>query len=123
MSANARPPVRDTARPAWRDLFPAFDYWTDACQRTVLVLDILRERGNTYRDHNAGAAPNVLDFDVELIRDGRTLPRRVNYLLAQHTEQPVEKIQTDFQGETYFTAEEAIQYGFIDEIITRNPEL
>lgn len=48
---------------------------------------------------------------------------RVNYLLAQHTEQPVEKIQTDFQGETYFTAEEAIQYGFIDEIITRNPEL
>ena len=28
-------------------------------------------------------APNVLDFDAELVRDGRTLPRPVNYLLAR----------------------------------------
>jgi hypothetical protein len=26
----------------------AFDYWTDACQRSVLFLDVVRQRGNIY---------------------------------------------------------------------------
>ena len=30
-------------------------------------------------EHNARKAPNVLSFDVELVLDGRTLPRPVNY--------------------------------------------
>jgi hypothetical protein len=62
---------------------PAWDYWLDAWQRSVLSLDVLRERGNGYFAHNASRVPNVLSFKVELVRDGRTLPRPVNYLLVR----------------------------------------
>ncbi|MGO9831937.1 MAG: DUF3141 domain-containing protein [Myxococcaceae bacterium] len=59
------------------------EYWRDACQRSVLLLDVLRQRGNAYFEHQAREVPHVLSFQAELIRDGRTLPRPVNYLLAR----------------------------------------
>ncbi len=49
----------------------------------MLSLDVLRERGNIYLAHNADRVPNVLTFKAELVRDGRTLPRPVNYLLVR----------------------------------------
>src|SRR5262245_978726 len=58
------------------------NYWVDAWQRSVLALDVLRERGDIYIEHNAKNAPNVLKFEAELVTDGRTLPRPVNYVLA-----------------------------------------
>jgi pimeloyl-ACP methyl ester carboxylesterase len=61
----------------------AWEYWTDAAQRAVLFLDTLRERGNIYRKHSAEDVPHVLDFPAELVRDGRTLPRPVNYGLVR----------------------------------------
>src|SRR3954453_4792046 len=61
----------------------AFEYWVDAWQRSVLLLDVLRQRGNNYVEHNARKAPHVLTFEVELVLDGRTLPRPVNYGLAR----------------------------------------
>jgi len=62
---------------------PVQDYLIDAWQRWVLSLDTLRERGNTYFEHSARQAPNVLQFQVELISDGRKLPRPVNYCLVR----------------------------------------
>jgi len=59
------------------------EYLVDATERTVLFLDAMRERGNLYREHVAQTAPHVLDFPVELIVDGRTLKRPVNYCLAK----------------------------------------
>ena len=38
----------------------AFDYWTDAWQRSVLFLDVLRQRGNNYFERAAQQAPNLL---------------------------------------------------------------
>src|SRR6476659_2901417 len=64
-------------------LAPAIEYATDAFQRGILFLDVMRERGNAFREHAAETAPHVLDFDVELIIDGRTLARPVNYVLAR----------------------------------------
>src|SRR5689334_6523758 len=61
----------------------AIDYWLDAWQRGVLLLDVLRQRGNNYVEHNARKAPHVLSFDAELVLDGRTLPRPVNYGLVR----------------------------------------
>src|ERR1700745_1200310 len=55
------------------------DYWVDAWQRSILLLDVLRQRGNNSREHNARKAPNVLSFDAELVLDGRRLRRPVNY--------------------------------------------
>src|SRR5215470_10032746 len=59
------------------------DYWVDAWQRSILLLDVLRQRGNNCIEHNARKAPHVLSFDVELVLDGRKLPRPVNYVLAR----------------------------------------
>ena len=59
------------------------EYWLDAWQRSVLFLDILRERGNTYQDQSAKEVPHVLSFPTELVRDGRTLDRPVNYALVR----------------------------------------
>lgn len=59
------------------------EYWIDAWQRSILTLDALRERGNIYFEQSAKEAPNVLGFAVELVRDGRTLPQPVNYVLVR----------------------------------------
>jgi len=58
-------------------------YLIDATQRSVLFWDVMRQRSNQYRAHIARAAPHVLDYDVELIVDGRTLERPVNYALVR----------------------------------------
>jgi hypothetical protein len=62
---------------------PAMDYAIDAAQRTVLFWDVLRQRGNQYREHMAETVPNVLNYEAELIIDGRTLKRPVNYGLVR----------------------------------------
>ena len=59
------------------------DYWVDAWQRSILLLDVLRQRGNNSIEHNARKAPNVLSFEVEPVLDGRLLPRPVNYGLVR----------------------------------------
>jgi pimeloyl-ACP methyl ester carboxylesterase len=61
----------------------AVEYWVDAWQRAILLLDVLRQRGNNCVEHNAREAPHVLNFDVELVLDGRLLPRPVNYALVR----------------------------------------
>jgi pimeloyl-ACP methyl ester carboxylesterase len=58
-------------------------YMVDAAQRSLLFWDAMRERGNQYREHIAMKAPNVLDYKAELVMDGRTLERPVNYLLVR----------------------------------------
>ena len=62
---------------------PAMDYAIDAAQRTVLFWDVMRQRGNQYREHLAETVPHVLSYEAELITDGRTLPRPVNYGLVR----------------------------------------
>ena len=64
-------------------LTPVLAYLVDAAQRQVLFMDTMRQRGNQYLEHCAETAPHVLNFAAELILDGRTLPRPVNYALAR----------------------------------------
>ena len=59
------------------------DYWIDAWQRSILTLDALRQRGNIFFEQANKIAPSVLGFEFELVRDGRLLPRPVNYLLVR----------------------------------------
>jgi pimeloyl-ACP methyl ester carboxylesterase len=61
----------------------AMAYGIDAAQRSVLFWDVLRQRGNQYREHIAENAPHVLDYKVELVVDGRKLDRPVNYALVR----------------------------------------
>src|SRR3954451_2217597 len=76
-----------TAPPAPRQVPANFgyvwDYWVDAWQRSILTFDALRQRGNIVQEQQARAAPHVLNFEPELLVDGRTLKRPVNYALVR----------------------------------------
>jgi hypothetical protein len=58
---------------------PGLEYPVDTGQHSVLFFDVMRERGLQCREHIAETAPHVLNYEVELIVDGRSLPRPVNY--------------------------------------------
>src|SRR5271166_5544120 len=62
---------------------PVQEYWLDACQRYILTLDVLRQRGNNYLEQAARISPSVLNFAAEVVMDGRTFERPVNYLLVR----------------------------------------
>jgi hypothetical protein len=61
----------------------AAQYWIDAWQRSILALDVMRRRGEQHREQAAIEIPTVLDFASEMVLDGRTLARPVNYLLMR----------------------------------------
>src|SRR5215217_7148469 len=62
---------------------PMWEYFRDAGQRCLLFWDVMRQRGNDYREHLAKPAPHVLSYPVEVLVDGRDLERSVNYVLAR----------------------------------------
>lgn len=59
------------------------DYWVDFWERTILFWDVLRQRSNQYYQHKAMSVPHVLYFEAELVLDGRTFERPVNYGLVR----------------------------------------
>ncbi len=66
---------------------------------------------------SGGAQGTASDIEVaarEVIRT-RTL---INRLMSEHTGQPVERIERDFDRDYYMSADEAKRYGIIDEVIT-----
>src|SRR5579862_2379026 len=88
----SQPPSLGWPLNLWQE---AASYTVDAWQRGILFLDVLRQRGNQYHEHMAKQAPNVLSFSVELVLDGRTLPRPVNYGLVRVT--PPSGVEVDPQ--------------------------
>jgi ATP-dependent Clp protease protease subunit len=44
---------------------------------------------------------------------------RLNQLLADHTGQPLEKIQKDTDRDFFMSGEEAVEYGLIDTVLSR----
>jgi ATP-dependent Clp protease, protease subunit len=65
-----------------------------------------------------GAQGQAVDIEIqakEILYHKRTL----NQLLAQHTSQPLEKIEEDTERDFFMSAQEATDYGLIDQVITR----
>src|SRR5262245_38759872 len=60
-----------------------YEYAADFTQRSILFLDTMRERGNTFVERQRAGMPPVLHFDYETVLDGRTLERPVNYALVR----------------------------------------
>jgi uncharacterized protein DUF3141 len=83
MPSQSNPPASAGAFTPFGVFAPVMDYMVDAAQRSVLFCDVMRQRGNQYREHLAETAPHVLDYEVELVIDGRTLERPVNYCLVR----------------------------------------
>ncbi len=65
-----------------------------------------------------GAQGQAVDIEIqakEILYHKRTL----NQLLAYHTGQPVEKVEMDTERDFFMSAEEARDYGLIDQVISR----
>ncbi|WP_349570529.1 DUF3141 domain-containing protein [Azotobacter salinestris] len=58
-------------------------YGVDVAQRSVLFWDTLRQRGDNYLEHVRQGQPPLLHFDHEMVLDGRTFARPVNYALLR----------------------------------------
>ncbi len=61
----------------------------------------------------SGQAADI-KIQAEEILKAKTM---INEILARHTGQPVEKIAAETERDRYMTAEEAQQYGLIDEVL------
>jgi len=62
-----------------------------------------------------GTAADVEIYAEQLERTGRLMIR----LTAEHTGQPVERIESDSLRDRWFSAEEARDYGMVDHIVDR----
>lgn len=65
-----------------------------------------------------GAQGQAVDIEIqakEILYHKRTL----NELLAHHTGQPLERIEADTERDFFMSAEEAKNYGLIDQVISR----
>jgi hypothetical protein len=101
-SSNASPlgwPNVDDYFKTYRDMLPAVAlfgdavaYGIDAWQRSILFWDTMRERGNVFNEHRAKGQPPVLDFDYEMVVDGRSLSRPANYALVRILPRPGQTI-------------------------------
>lgn len=60
-----------------------------------------------------GQAADIEIHAREILRIKDTL----NKILAEHTGQPIEKIQTDTDRDFFMSSEEAKEYGLVDEVI------
>ncbi|MDR1994087.1 DUF3141 domain-containing protein [Azonexus sp.] len=87
-ASKSSPKAPSSTAPAVADSNPAqawgplAEYLVDITQRSILFMDVLRQRSDQYYVQKAKKAPNVLSFAAEPVLDGRTLPRPVNYGIA-----------------------------------------
>jgi ATP-dependent Clp protease, protease subunit len=63
-----------------------------------------------------GQATDIHIHAQEILR----MKKELNELLAFHSGQPVEKLETDTERDYFMSGEEAKKYGIIDDIVTRN---
>ncbi|MDA9467806.1 DUF3141 domain-containing protein [Bradyrhizobium sp. CCBAU 53415] len=87
----------------------AVEYMIDAGQRSVLFLDIMRRRGDQYREHVAQTAPHVLQYAAELIVDGRKLDEPVNYALVRII--PPKGVEIDLEQRPFIVVDPRAGHG------------
>src|SRR5258707_11156658 len=87
----------------------AVEYMVDAGQRSVLFFDIMRQRGDQYREHIAQTAPNVLSYAAELIIDGRKLEQPVNYALVRII--PPKDVEIDLERRPFIVVDPRAGHG------------
>ena len=66
-----------------------------------------------------GFQGQATDFDIHARRIIK-IKESLNRILSENTNQPLEKIKTDVERDYFMTAEEAMNYGLVDKVITKN---
>lgn len=69
-----------------------------------------------------GASGQATDIEIQA-KEILYLKKQLNLYLANQTGQPLERIEEDTDRDFFMSAEEAAEYGLIDEVINRSPTL
>ena len=67
---------------------------------------------------SAGTQGQVTDMALHLKRL-ETIKKRLNEILAERTGKPVETVTADSERDNFMSAQEALDYGLIDKVITK----
>jgi ATP-dependent Clp protease protease subunit len=65
-----------------------------------------------------GAQGQAIDIEIQA-REILYIKGELNQLMAKHTGQPLERIEADTERDFFMSAEEAKNYGLIDQVISR----
>jgi pimeloyl-ACP methyl ester carboxylesterase len=99
--------------PAWfmtlADMHSGYLYGLDFLQRSILFWDTLRQRGNTFMELARDGLRPVLHFDYDMVLDGRTFERPVNYALLRIT--PPEGVAIDQKKRPYLMIDPRAGHG------------
>jgi len=70
--------------------------------------------------HQPSGGVQGQSVDIEITaREIVKIRKELYNIIADHTSQPFEKVEKDSDRDNWMTSEEAIEYGLIDEILTR----
>jgi ATP-dependent Clp protease protease subunit len=67
---------------------------------------------------SAGVGGTASDIKIQA-EQFKLTKKEMAELISQHTGQPVERIEADSDRDRWFTAQEALDYGFVDRVISR----
>ena len=66
-----------------------------------------------------GAQGQATDIQIQA-KEIQRMKDELNSILASQTGQPIEKLQADTERDFFMSAEEAMEYGLIDKVLTRS---
>ena len=67
---------------------------------------------------SGGYQGQASDIDIHA-REALKLKTRLNEVMAKHTGKTVEQIEKDTDRDNFFSADEAVEYGLLDKVITK----
>jgi ATP-dependent Clp protease, protease subunit len=69
---------------------------------------------------SGGAQGQATDIEIQA-REILTLRKRLNEIYVRHTGQPIEAIERRLERDSYLSAEEARDFGLVDEVVENRP--
>ena len=70
---------------------------------------------------SGGAQGQATDIQIQA-REILDLRERLNRILAQNTGQPIERIAVDTERDNFMSAEDAVSYGLVDQLMSSRGE-
>jgi ATP-dependent Clp protease protease subunit len=68
---------------------------------------------------HGGAGGTSRDIEIQA-REINKLKQRLNEIISKHSGRPIEQVEKDTDRDYFMSAEEAIAYGLVDRIVSRN---
>ena len=69
---------------------------------------------------SGGAQGQATDIEIQA-REILKTRERLNQIYVKHTGQPIEEIQNKLERDTYLSAEEARDFGLVDQVVEQRP--